>query len=329
MRICENGGCMSKLSGNELSVLLDSAGIMMDKFEDSAVFPPCQDDMLLTTDFGFLVGDNCDDAGKISALNAISDIYAMGGKPLYANIILILGNDINETERKNLLASVMKTCVEENVKILGGHTLLGGENTILGLTVIGKKGERILKKKNCCVGDWLFLNKPLGTGSALRAWNDGLLKRSSYSEAMSIMKKTNRLNMNLEILEKVHAMTDITGYGLLGHLSEMLNKGQGAKLFIDEIPYISGILELSVGSLDREVIHKNMEYAREKHSVRWHLDTNERIILCDPQTNGPLLISADKSIAPYIEEMDLINIGVVTDDDEISICEGKNDLFGQ
>lgn len=328
MKICENGGCMSKLPGNELSSLLDSVGIMPKEFEDSAVFSSERDDMLITTDFGFLVGKSCEDAGRVSTLNAVSDIYAMGGIPLYANIILVLGNDIDERERKTLLASVVETCKAENVKILGGHTLLG-EKTIIGLTVIGKKGKYFFEKKNCHTGDFLFLNKAVGTGIALRAWEDGVIKDESYAEIMNVMKKANHLDLSSEILEKVHAVTDITGYGLVGHLSEMLEEEQGAELFINKIPYVTSILRMSVGGADREVIHQNMEYAREKHSIRWHLDTIKNIILCDPQTNGPLLISADRSIAPYAEKMGLINVGTITDNGEISICEEENDLSGQ
>lgn len=103
-------------------------------------------DLLFTTDFGPLVGKNCKDAGKIAALNAISDIYARGGIALYACVIMIIGNDINKREREVLLSSIIETCKEEKIEVVGGHTI-SGKQTIVGLTLIGKKDDIYLKKE--------------------------------------------------------------------------------------------------------------------------------------------------------------------------------------
>lgn len=320
MKMCEHGGCMSKLSGLQLIQMLNSVGInCLTGFQDSALLPEVKADLLFTTDFGPLVGKDCTESGKIAALNAISDIYAMGGMALYASVILILGSDINMKERDCLLSSVIETCREEKVEIVGGHTLLG-ERTIVGLAVIGKKGRRLFSKNNCKVGDVLLINKRIGTGLALRGYYNGLLGEEQYKSFVQTMAKSNRLGDDFLALPYIHSMTDVTGFGLLGHLSEMLSDEQGAKLFIDKIPYIESIQDLSAYALENEYIRNNLDYAREKHNVRWHLDTIKKLALCDPQTNGPIIVSADERILQDIDKYGFYHIGTVTTGNEIVLC---------
>lgn len=326
MEICENGGCMSKLSGIQLKQLLKGIGASsLMEFQDCAILPKTE--LLFTIDFGPLVGKNCKEAGKIAALNAISDIYAMGGTALYASVILILENSMEKREKEVLLSSVMETCSMEGVEVIGGHTILG-KQTIVGLAVIGKKGDRLFLKKNCNTGDVLLINKEIGSGIALRGYYNGLLDETEYKELINVMTKSNHLDSEFLNLPFIHAMTDITGFGLIGHLTEMLNDEQGAKIFLNKIPYIKSILNLSVCALEAETINGNLEYAREKHPMRWHLDSIPKMALCDPQTNGPILVSADKRILPYIEKFGFVYIGLITEGNEICLCDEKNDIFG-
>lgn len=311
---------MSKLSGLQLIQMLNTTGInFLTGFEDSALLPEVKQDILFTTDFGPLVGKDCAESGKIAALNAISDIYAMGGTALYAAVILILGNDINMKERDCLLSSVIETCREEKVEIVGGHTILG-QQTIVGLAIIGKKGRRLFSKNNCKVGDVLLINKRIGTGLALRGYYNGLLGDEQYKSFVQTMEKSNRLGDDFLALPYIHSMTDVTGFGLLGHLSEMLSDEQGAKLFIDKIPYIESIQDLSAYALENEYIRNNLDYAREKHNVRWHLDTVKKLALCDPQTNGPIMVSADEKILQDIDRYGFYHIGTITTGNEIILC---------
>ena len=100
-----------------------------------------------------------------------------------------------------------------------------------------------------------------------------------------------------------HCQTNnITGFGLLGHLSEMLGHEQGADLFLNKIPYVSSILDLSAFAFENEFIQNNLDYARERHDIRWHIDTMKKLALCDPQTNGPIMVSADKKILCDIDK---------------------------
>lgn len=320
MDICEYGGCMSKLPAIQLKQMFDYAGVnSLMEFQDCAVLP--ETELLFTTDFGPLVGKNCREAGKIAALNALSDIYARGGVALYATVILVLGRDLEAGEKELLLSSVIETCKQEGVEVVGGHTILGRQ-TIVGLAVIGKKGERFFEKNNCNIGDILLINKKIGSGIALRAYYSGLLDEEKYEELNRVMTTSNHLKKEFLTLPYIHAMTDITGFGLMGHLAEMLKEDQGATLYLNKIPYIKSILKFSAHALDNNTIHDNLDYARESHNIRWHLDTIEKLALADPQTNGPILISADRKIMPYIEQFGFIDIGIITKGKEIVLYEG-------
>lgn len=308
---------MAKLPGSKLLDILNYLEFdELGQFEDSARLNIECTDLLFTTDFGPTVGKTPEDAGTIAVLNAISDIYAMGGIPLYALIIVIFGNDLDNDERKRLLTTVQKTCKSENVRVIGGHSIVG-DKTIVGLSVVGKAGEKLYKKANCKLGDILLLTKPLGTGLGLQAYYNGQLELQAYSEIMEVMKKSNKLDEELLKNDYVHSITDVTGFGLAGHLSEMLKKNQGAIIFEDNIPILECIGNISYTFLNNEHIANNIEYARERKRIRWHLDSIKKIALCDPQTNGPLLISADRRFLDVSEKYNIQYIGEIVEGEEI------------
>lgn len=332
MEMCEYGGCMSKISGNQLKRMFLNADIIMNhvsekevestkfEIEDSALLPKIDSDILFTTDFGPLVGDDCRHAGKIAALNALSDIYAMGGRPLYATIILMVAGDITAEERDHLFSAMVYACQEEKVSVVGGHSI-DADQTVVGMSVVGCVGNKVFKKNVCNAGDVLLLSKPLGTGLSLRGYYNGLLNEEQYNQAISIMLQSNRVESEMLELPYIHSMTDITGFGLLGHLSEMLNENQGARLYISKIPFLDSIMELSPIALSSNFIDNNFMYAQEKHRIKWHMDSIHKMALCDPQTNGPILISADRRILPFAGKYGYSFIGEVTDDMELRIVE--------
>lgn len=321
MEICENGGCMSKLSGNALHDMFHfSDAPDLNDFEDCALIPDLGSNLLMTTDFGPLVGSDCEDAAAIAALNALSDVYAMGGTPLYATIILIVGEDISDIERKKLFSAVVKTCKQEHVSIVGGHTIVGKQTTV-GLSVIGRPGKRFFPKANAKEGDILLVSKPLGTGIALRGFYSGILNEDAYNETLGVLKKSNRQPDDLLNCPYVHAMTDITGFGLIGHLSEMLGAQQGAVLHIGAIPCLAAIRALSPIAFANDYINNNIQYARERKRISWHADTIEKLALCDPQTNGPILIAASPEILSVSKKWGLTCIGEVTAGSEIIVKE--------
>lgn len=327
--MCENGGCMSKLDGQQLLNLIyrakesisEGIKIMSDNeyVEDCAVISSIKQELLYTADFGPPVGEDLFLAGKIAALNAISDIYAMGGVPRYAYVLLTLNKDLLFQQKEQLLAGVYQACNEENTSVVGGHTI-NGEETLVGLSVIGEiKNGRLLHKKNCCIDDAIMISKSLGTGLVLRGYYLGLLSEEDYQRAIDIMIKSNFVDDTIVASPLIHAMTDVTGFGLVGHMSEMLDKDKGAVIYIEKVPYIKNIDNLSVNIMLNNYIENNYIYAEDTHKIKFRLDTMKKIALFDPQTNGPLLISVDKKFVSIAETLGFVYIGDVINTPEIII----------
>ena len=302
---------MSKLSGNQLRKIFSTTGNShLLSFSDSAVIPKLDSDILITTDFGPLVGNNCHDAGRISVLNALSDIYVMGGIPLYASVIFIVGEDITDSEREDLFRSISETCKDEGVIITGGHTIVG-EQTIIGITAIGTQGDRIIPKNNCSNGDVILISKPIGSGIILRALYDNVLNEAAYHEIMASMKMPNIISSDILTSPCIHAATDVTGFGLLGSLSEMINDDQGATIMLSKIPFFESLRSLSILSYDNEFIQNNLKYARARQKISFAIDSIEKLALFDPQTNGPIILCADPDILKEDISKQLVCIGNV------------------
>ncbi len=326
-----NSGCMAKASGNELERLIlcakNSAKISDDvfldhlsqsKFEDSAILPILSNDILHTIDFGPPVGNDMKTAGKISALNALSDIYAMGGNPCFASVILQLSKSLTDKDKTDLLTGLFYTCNNENVKIVGGHTTIGIETT-LGLSVIGKPGKRIINKDGCLTDDLIMISKPIGTGIIFRANYNDLIEQSLYQKAIEVALISNKIGNKLSNYPFVHAMTDVTGFGLIGHLTEMIGANKGAKLSLDLIPIINGTAEINAGNILDATIRNNMYYAANLHRIVHNLDSTETAVLFDPQTNGPLMICIDPTYQHEAENLGFTKIGIITDNPKIII----------
>ena len=317
---------MTKLSGAQLrKMFLGTDKEEYLKFEDSTLIPNLNNDLLISTDFGPLVGKNCSDAGKIAVLNAISDIYVRGGTPLFASVIMIIGNDLIGRESSVLFRAMLTACQEAGITITGGNTIVG-EQTIIGLTVIGTKGKVTLGKRPCQIGDYLFISKPLGTGISLRAYYDGALEEAAYDEAVSIMLKPNKLGEELLNSKMIHASTDVTGFGLIGTLAEMLDDNQGVEICLSNIPILSSVSKLNAYAYDNEYIQNNIKYAQIRQSVEWEFDTIKKIALADPQTNGPVLLCAEPDFLLSSLSSQFSLIGKITDKNGI-ILKDEYDLF--
>lgn len=330
-RICENGGCMSKVEGEQLFNLIymakeiaakkesNRAAILKEQAEDCAVIPFGKQELLFSTDFAPPVGDDLFIAGKIAGLNAISDIYAMGGIPKYALALLMLDTNLLIQEKEQILAGLYRICDEENIEIVGGHTINGNE-TIIGLSVIGEsRNDRILYKQNCHVGDALMISKPLGTGIILRAYYLGLLDKKQYQYALDTMLQSNLVDNVILDSSLTHAMTDITGFGFVGHLSEMLGENKGANIYLSAVPFIKGINGLQTDIMLNDYIKNNYDYVENTHKIKCAMDDMRKLALFDPQTNGPILISVDKEFVSNAKKMGFIYVGDVIDVAEIVI----------
>lgn len=257
-----------------------------------------------TTDFFMPIVDDPHTFGRIAAANAISDIYAMGGTPLMA--IAILGWPIDKLAPEiagAVLEGGRSVCAEAGIPLAGGHSIDSPE-PIFGLAVTGRVTLSHLKENaKASIGDVLFLTKPLGVGMVTTAEKKGLVSEAHIASAIDSMTSLNKVGEKLSKLSGVNAMTDITGFGLMGHLLEMCQgSGTAAQIDFEEIP-----------SLDRSALMDYHEKGcvpggarRNFNSYGQHLDIPEgftRDLLCDPQTSGGLLVSVEKSSVNEVTEI--------------------------
>jgi len=248
-----------------------------------------------TTDFFMPIVDDAEDFGKISAANAISDIYAMGATPIMA--IAILGWTLDKLPPE-LAGLVIKggesICHEANIPLAGGHSIDSPE-PIFGLSVTGKINKNNIKKNSDAKdGDLIYLTKPLGVGIFTTAVKKGKIKNGDIEIAKSSMLKLNKIGAVLGKHSFVHAMTDVTGFGFLGHLNEICNASNlSAVIDFESVPL------LDKKAMDYYLLNKcipggtkrNWEsYASDIASISEY----QKHILCDPQTSGGLLITVDK-----------------------------------
>lgn len=317
--MCENGGCLAKVGGSELTRLI---GELFGDFspEDSSLFTVDGANMLFNLDFGPLVGDDAMIAGKISALHAISDIYVSAGKPLYASVMLQLDHNITYGQTKEILAGIKEVCEAEGIKILGGHTIRS-ESSVVGLSVIGKANTAYLNrsKKQCVIGDKIMLSKKLGAGIASRAYFHKMIGKDEYSEATDSMLISNSNVLPLFSEIQVHSCTDITGFGFLGHLSEMLSSGMGATIYKDKIRVFDCISKLESGALFTSFISDNINYVLRSKGCDIDFDCIETLALVDPQTNGPAMISVSPNDVAVAEKHGFYVIGEITETNSISL----------
>lgn len=248
-----------------------------------------------TTDFFMPIVDDPEDFGRISSVNAISDIYAMGGKPLVA--IAILGWPIDKIPAEvanQVIEGGRKACLDAGIALAGGHSIDSPE-PIFGLAVTGRVPLKHLKKnggatKTC----QLFLTKPLGVGILSTSQKKNKLRPADKDLARDSMVQLNSIGAVFAELPYIKAMTDVTGFGLLGHLSEMCEASNlTAKIDFDKVPL-----------LDKSVIDHYLaegcvpggtkrNWASYGHKIG-HLTDYQRNILCDPQTSGGLLVAVEQ-----------------------------------
>ena len=298
-------GCGCKISPQVLDKILKSNFALPDNkkllvgnsSKDDAAVYDLENGMALisTTDFFIPIVDDAFDFGRIASANAISDVYAMGGKPILA--IAILGWPIDKLSPE-LAQKVMEggraICSEAGIPLAGGHSIDTAE-PIFGLAVSGLISVDHIKKNNTAKeGDILFLTKPLGVGILTTAEKKGLLKEEHKQIAANQMMQLNKAGESLGKLNGVTAMTDVTGFGLLGHLTEMA-EGSGVSAVIDfaNVPLIIPDIKYYI---DNKSIpggtNRNWDSYGNKIS---EISNYQKAILADPQTSGGLLIAVDPS----------------------------------
>ncbi len=297
-------GCGCKIAPKVLDEILKSSlEIPADKkllvgnsSKDDAAVYDLENGMALisTTDFFMPVVDDAFDFGRIAAANAISDVYAMGGKPLMA--IAILGWPVEKLPvelAQKVIDGGRTICKEAGIPLAGGHSIDSPE-PIFGLAVTGIVEKDHLKKNNTAEeGDLLFLTKPLGVGVLSTAQKRGLLKEEHLQPMIGEMTSLNKIGEVLGKIKGVTAMTDVTGFGLLGHLIEIAEGSHlSAALFYNKIPFINGVKEYAANRISPDATARNWNSYHEKIRFEKGMNIMEAFILLpDPQTNGGILFS--------------------------------------
>ncbi len=271
--------------------------------------------LISTTDFFMPIVDDAFDFGRIASANAISDVYAMGGKPILA--VAILGWPVEKLSAalaQQVLDGSRKICEEAGIPLAGGHSIDSAE-PIFGLAVTGLVDIRHLKKNNTAKpGDVLFITKPLGVGILSTAQKRGLIKEEHVAVMIKQMTALNKIGEELGKLEGVTAMTDITGFGLLGHLIEMAEGSNcAAEINYAALPVADGVREYLSQRIIPDATYRNwnsystktgFEKARPDDPVGRGVNVMEAFnLLPDPQTNGGLLIAVDPSALSQVQEL--------------------------
>ena len=271
--------------------------------DDAAVFRLNDRQALVaTTDFFMPIVDDPHDFGRIAATNAISDVYAMGATPVLA--LAILGMPIN-TLPLAVIGRIMEggaeVCREAGVALAGGHSIDSPE-PIYGLAVIGVAAPDHIKRNDTArPGDVLVLGKPLGVGVLSAALKKGLLDAAGYAEMLAVTTRLNRVGQRFGAFDTVHAMTDVTGFGLLGHLLEICRgSGLAARIRFDRLPVLPTALTLTPQGIGPGAIERN--WASYGHEVRLstELPVWAQRLLCDPQTSGGLLVACAPEAAAEV-----------------------------
>ena len=310
------GGCGCKIAPGVLEEILKSQYSFPDNKnllvgnsskDDAAVYDLGNGTgVISTTDFFMPIVNDPFDFGRIASANAISDVYAMGGKPIMA--IAILGWPIDKlpaTVARQVLEGGRAVCAAAGIPLAGGHSIDAPE-PIFGLAVTGIIHLQNLKQNNTAQeGDLLYITKRLGVGILSTAEKRELLTNAHFESLLAQLTQLNQVGQLLGEVKGVTAMTDITGFGLLGHLSEMAEgSGLTAEVNYDQLPILEGAKEYLAKKVVPGATNRNWNNVANKVSFQEVANQQEAVqLLADPQTNGGLLIAANADGAAEVERI--------------------------
>jgi selenide,water dikinase len=309
--LAHGGGCGCKIAPGVLRDILSNMKgfalppqllVGIDTSDDAAVYLlNDQQALIATTDFFMPVVDDPFDFGRIAATNAISDVYAMGGTPIFALALVGMPVNVLSTETiGQILAGGQSVCQAAGIPIAGGHSIDSVE-PIYGLVVLGlAHPSRIKRNASAQAGDVLVLGKPLGVGILSAALKKEQLSGDGYAQMIATTTRLNTPGPELAALNGVHAMTDVTGFGLAGHALE-LARGSGVDVHINwsQVPLLEGVRALAeAGHITGASARNWSGYGAEVQLPAAGFDAIDQALLSDPQTSGGLLVScAPESLA--------------------------------
>ena len=297
-----SAGCGCKIAPTQLQEILKSNSpnpffenliIGYNTNDDAAVVDIGNNQCIIsTTDFFMPIVDDAFEFGKIAAANSISDVYAMGGKPIMA--VGILGFPIEKLSTdvaQKILEGAREICAQANIPLAGGHSIDSLE-PFFGLAVTGIIDKQNIKTNaGAKESDILFITKPIGTGILATALKRNLINTVDYKTLIECTTQLNKIGEYLGSLSHVHALTDVTGFGLLGHCTEMSKASNlCAEIILSKVPILDGVDEYLKQFIYPDNTTRNLNAYKDTTSG---MDGLEFLTLCDPQTNGGLLISVN------------------------------------
>jgi selenide,water dikinase len=310
--LSHGGGCGCKIAPGVLSEILKGTAAMplppellvgIETSDDAAVYRLNDEQALVaTTDFFMPIVDDPYDFGRIAATNAISDVYAMGGRPIFA--LALVGMPINVLSTATIariLEGGQSVCREAGIPVAGGHTIDSVE-AIYGLVALGLvHPKRVKRNADARAGDVLVLGKPLGVGVLSAALKKGALDEAGYRQMIATTTKLNTPGPDLAALDGVHALTDVTGFGLAGHALEI---ARGAKLSVAidwaSVPLLPGVRELAATGHVTGASGRNWAGYGGEVDLPADFDPVDKALLTDPQTSGGLLVSCSPDSADAV-----------------------------
>lgn len=312
-KLANCAGCGAKVGAGVLATLLEDLQVHndpnllvgFDKSDDASVYKVSDNLALVqTVDFFPPIADDPFTFGAIAATNALSDVYAMGGEPKLALNIMAVPKNMPKEAIHEILKGGYSKVYEAGALITGGHSILD-EEPKYGLSVTGfVHPDKLIRNIGARPGDVLFLTKPIGMGIITTAAKVDMVSKETYDYALKLMMTLNKNARDVMGKYDVHACTDVTGFGLLGHASEMAT-GSNVELHIDvdSIDLIGEALELATLGILPEGMYRNRDFA-EKYVDPGDVILAKQDMLYDPQTSGGLLIAVDSKDADmFFEEL--------------------------
>lgn len=324
------GGCAAKVGQAELERLVGALGgtggdarvlVGPEAADDAGVFQLGSRALVATTDF---IPPVCDDPrryGRVAAANALSDVYAMGGVPLFAlNLCCFPGSGIPDGVLEAILEGAAEALAEAGAALLGGHTVRDPELKF-GLAVVGEADPaRLLTNAGAQTGDRLVLTKPLGCGVLISAFKLGTLDEPGLEPALREMERLNATASRLALEHGATAAVDVTGFGLAGHALAMARaSGKGVQAHFNRLPVHDGFYEQVAAGVTTRCTAANESYAGDRFVASGDLEPIHRQALFDPQTSGGLLLALPSAgVAPLLDALAATGhraaeIGVVVD----------------
>jgi selenide,water dikinase len=312
--LSHGGGCGCKIAPGVLSDILKGSNglpvppellVGIETADDAAVYRLNDEQALIaTTDFFMPIVDDAYDFGRIAATNAISDVYAMGGRPIMA--LALVGMPINVLSTATIgriLDGGQAVCKAAGIPIAGGHTIDSVE-PIYGLVALGLVHPgRVKRNADARSGDRLILGKPLGVGILSAALKKEQLDAAGYARMIDTTTRLNTPGPELAAIEGVHALTDVTGFGLAGHGLE-LARGAGRTVEIDwsRVPLLSGVRDLAARGFITGASGRNWAGYGASVTLPAGFEAVDQALLSDPQTSGGLLVSCAPEAVPQVLE---------------------------